>query len=719
VAKNQKPFYMRPSLLLLIGLLALASCQKKTLSLPADIWGLAMPVTLYGDSTITLLAEDYFNDPGRLASVEGTMGVQAVLSADRKNISLTVRGEAPFWAQLHVAMSDGVRYAIPLRGWRSNRAPEAAAQPRLETVNFLGDSLRLRLHNGVVGCLAFWENTPVPIALYRDQAIVHLPALSRKVRRSTLRIYGWGTGAPSNDVLVPLEYGSAIQNPERLDRNDYEAQIMYFPFVDRFHNGNPGNDRPIQHPGIGPKQNFQGGDLAGITQKIRDGYFKKFRINCLWLSPITQNPEGPYQEFVDPQRWYTGYHGYWPISSSKVDHRFGSEEELRELVRVAHENDINVILDFVAHHVHVEHPMAKKYPSTVFDLPDGRKNIRLWDGETRTTTWFDTFIPTLDLSKEEVIAAQSDSALFWVKKFGLDGYRHDAAKHIPNAFWRTMTQKLKREVMLPENRKLYQIGETYGGDSLIASFLGNGLMECQFDFNLFFTARDAFADKGNANMRSVADALRNSLHWYGHHSTMGYITGNHDQPRFMAYAGKGLGADENDREAGWSREIGIVDPEGGFAKQQCMLAFIFSLPGVPVLYYGDEIGMTGANDPDNRRMMRFDGLNERELATRQLTEKLAALRASNMPLIYGDTELLLAGDTQLAFARSYLGRSTIVVFNDGDAPATVSVPLGKHLSGTYRVALSRSGEAEGQQISAADGRLELSLPSHGFAILTR
>ncbi len=710
---------MRFPLLLLVGLLAVTACQKKTLSLPNDILGLAMPVKLYGDSTVALLTDDYFNDPSRLASVEATAGVRAALSADKKTISLTVSGEAPFWAQLDVAMSDGTRYGIPLRGWRQNQAPTAAGQPRLETVDFRGDSLRLRLHHGVVGCIAFWENTPLPIDLYRDQAVVHLPALARQVRRSALRIYGWGDGGPSNDVLVPLHFGAAISNPKLLDRNDYEAQIMYFPFVDRFNNGNPANDKPIRHPDIGPKQNFQGGDLAGISQKIRDGYFKKFHVNCIWLSPITQNPEGPYQEFVDPQRWYTGYHGYWPISSSQVDHRFGSDEELRELVRLAHENDMNVILDFVAHHVHIEHPMAKKYPVTVFDLPDGRKNIRLWDGETRTTTWFDTFIPTLDLSKEEVIAAQSDSALFWVKKFGLDGYRHDAAKHIPNAFWRTMTQKLKREVMLPENRKLYQIGETYGGDSLIASFLGNGLMECQFDFNLFFTARDAFADKGSANMRSVADALRNSLHWYGHHSTMGYITGNHDQPRFMAYASKALGADENDREAGWGREIGIVDAAGGFAKQQCMLAFIFSLPGVPVLYYGDEIGMTGANDPDNRRMMRFDGLGELELATRALTEKLTALRASDMALLYGDTELLLAEDTRLAFARSYLGRTTLVVFNDSDAAATVSVPVGKHLAGSYRVALSRTGELEGREVSSAEGRLSLSLPPYGFAILTR
>lgn len=709
---------MRNIFFSLFCLAALSACQKKSLP-QSDILGLAMPVTLYGDSTVNLLTADYFIDPSRLASVEGLMGVSASLSPDKKVIALKVSGQVPFWAQFYANMADGKRYAIPLRGWRQNQAPALEGQPRLQTIEFQGDSLRLRLINGVAGCLAFWENTAIPIALYRDQAIVHLPKLAQKFRRSTLRIYGWGPQGASNDVLVPLEYGVAIQNTRLLDRNDYEAQIMYFPFIDRFNNGNTGNDAPVRDANIGVKQNFQGGDLAGITQKIRDGYFKKFNINCIWLSPITQNPEGAYQEFVAPQRWYTGYHGYWPITSSTVDHRFGTDDELHELVRVAHENGMNIILDFVAHHVHQEHPMAKKYACTPLDLPDGRKNIRLWDGETRTTTWFDTFIPTLDLSKEDVIDAQSDSALFWVKKFGLDGYRHDAAKHIPNVFWRTMTQKLKTEVMIPENRRLYQIGETYGSDSLIASFMGNGLMECQFDFNLFFTARDAFADKGSANMRSVADALRNSLHWYGHHSTMGYITGNHDQPRFMAYAGKGLGADENDREAGWNRDIAIIDPSGGFYKMQSHLAFIFTLPGVPVLYYGDEIGMVGANDPDNRRMMRFDGLNNNELALRGLTERLTALRSGNMALIYGDTELLLSTDSQLAYARTYLGQKVIVVFNDADVDAQVSVPLGKHLLNDYRLALGQGAQAVGETISPQGNALKLTLFPHSFMILVR
>ena len=101
----------------------------------------------------------------------------------------------------------------------------------------------------------------------------------------------------------------------------------------------------------------------------------------------------------------------------------------------AHKRDINIILDYVANHVHKEHPLYQKHPdwATNLYLPDGTLNTEKWD-EHRLTTWFDTFMPTLDLERPEIYEPMTDSALFWVTEYKFDGFRHDATKHIPDVF---------------------------------------------------------------------------------------------------------------------------------------------------------------------------------------------------------------------------------------------------------------------------------------------
>ena len=156
------------------------------------------------------------------------------------------------------------------------------------------------------------------------------------------------------------------------------------------------------------------------------------------------------------------------------------------MITTAHENNKNVLLDYVANHVHLEHPVYQQHPEWATDLylPDSTLNTEKWD-EYRLTTWFDTHLPTLDLENPLVYEAMSDSALYWFENFEIDGFRHDATKHIPEVFWRTLTRKLKQRVMIPENRSIYQIGETYGNAELIGSYVNSGQMDAQFDFNFF------------------------------------------------------------------------------------------------------------------------------------------------------------------------------------------------------------------------------------------
>ncbi|MCX8491585.1 MAG: alpha-amylase family glycosyl hydrolase [Cyclobacteriaceae bacterium] len=106
---------------------------------------------------------------------------------------------------------------------------------------------------------------------------------------------------------------------------------------------------------------------------------------------------------------------------------FGSKAELEELLNEAHSQNMNVILDYVAHHVSQEHPLVKLKPQwfTPLYLPDGTINTERWDDQ-RLTTWFDVFMPTLDLRKRKVVDPMTDTALFWLEKYELDGFRHDA-----------------------------------------------------------------------------------------------------------------------------------------------------------------------------------------------------------------------------------------------------------------------------------------------------
>jgi cyclomaltodextrinase / maltogenic alpha-amylase / neopullulanase len=581
-------------------------------------------------------------------------------------------------------VADGVEMKDPLSNLTSPNGqrsvmevakPNFKTVPRLFTDKIVGREISVGSETAIDSAFVYWNNKKQPVKNDKKTKVLtfQIPKEAAGFKRSFIRVFAYNTEGVANDVLIPLERENVVKNSAVLDRTDKEAQIMYFVLMDRFNNGSLKNDKPDPNPRVHPMANWQGGDLKGLTQKIKDGYFKALNINSLWISPITKNPDSSYQEFPEPHRYYTGYHGYWPVSSSTIDPHFGTDDDMKEFVETAHKNGINVLLDYVTHHVHQEHPLYKQHPewTTKLDLPDGRKNIRIWDDE-RLTTWFDTFMPTLDLSRPDVIKVNTDSTIFWLKKFDLDGYRHDASKHIPLPFWRNLTKQLKRDFM-SKGKSIYQIGETYGSRELINSYIGSGMMDSQFDFSVYFDSRDAIA-KDNLSFSIVENSLRESFNYFGNHSTMGYITGNHDQPRMISLAGGSLKFNEDDRAAGYARKIDVGDPIG-YKKLQILTALMFSIPGVPVIFYGDEIGMPGAGDPDCRRMMRFDNLNANEMQTKQIAEKLTQLRKNRLSLIYGDTDILLSNDDLLVILRDYFGEVTISVFNKNSKNTGVSFDL--------------------------------------------
>ena len=590
--------------------------------------------------------------------------------------------------------------------------PDIKKLTHLFTEKNKGREFSIGFDNEPAKVFAFWNNQKLAAGINKVNKNLEciIPDAAKAEKRSFIRAFAFNTEGVANDILIPLEFGKIVESTTSLSRTDKEAQIMYFILLDRFKNGSLKNDNPDLNPKIHPMANWQGGDIAGMTEKINDGYLKTLNINSLWISPITKNPDSSYQEYPEPHRWYTGYHGYWPTLSSFIDPHFGTDNDMKTFVDAAHKNGMNILLDYVCHHVHTEHPFFKANPTwiTKLDLPDGRKNIRIWD-EQRLTTWFDTFMPTLDLERPEVIVANTDSTLFWMKKFDLDGFRHDAAKHIPLPFWRYLTKKIKKDV-ISSGKSVYQIGETYGSRELIASYINSGMMDSQFDFPVYFDSREVIAKDG-LSFKIVENTLRESFNYFGYHNTMGYMTGNHDQPRFISLAGGGLKWDESDREAGYQRKIEVGDPIG-YKRLQMMTALMFTIPGVPVIFYGDEIGIPGAGDPDCRRMMRFEGLSDAEKENKMIAEKITTLRAKRLSLIYGDTEILKTSDDTFVFLRDYFGELTVTVFNKSRVASDVNFEVPKRFLNTnLKTNFNGKVTKSGTQIS-------VSLAANSFEILT-
>ena len=155
---------------------------------------------------------------------------------------------------------------------------------------------------------------------------------------------------------------------------------------------------------------------------------------------------------------------------------------------------------------------------------------------------------------------------------------------------------------------------------------------------------------------------------------MGNITGNHDRSRYICLASGDVSQDEDQKLAGWHRDIRVTNPKG-YDYLKMLHALNFTIPGVPCIYYGDEYGQPGANDPDNRRWMQFEGLTKDEQETLEETKFLAHLHNASMPLIYGDYKLLYADKDIIAYSRSYMGETVVVVLNKSQEPRKVDLTL--------------------------------------------
>ncbi|MBI5154196.1 hypothetical protein HZA57_03080 [Candidatus Poribacteria bacterium] len=507
------------------------------------------------------------------------------------------------------------------------------------------------------------------------------------------------------ELTAPFAFKNAPRSPR--------DEIIYSIMVDRFADGDQSLNRPSDNAELHPLANYVGGDWAGVRQKIAEHYFERLGVTTLWISPPNRNTAKVERDAVPPHRLFTSYHGYWPDSWTETNEQFGTMDDLHDLVGDAHLRGIAVLLDFVANHVHEDHPVLKEHPdwAVPLDLPDGRKNIRLFD-EFPFTTWFDTFLPTLDYeNNDEIVEVMAENASWWLKTTGADGFRHDAVKHIPPKFWRALTSRLNQDIVEQQGRAIYQVGETISGRGTITQFVGPDMMNGQFDFPLYFSVENVLA-KGKSEMSKLLEEVQRSQAEYPPSAIMSPLIGNHDVIRFMGYADGDIPDGVDQKEIGFKNPPTVEDP-ASYDRIRLAFAFLLSIPGPPTIYYGDEIGLGGAHDPDNRRPMIWENRDEHQQATFDAVSELTHARQDSVALRRGYVEPLYADPERLVFAR-IAPEETVVVFlarkpKDGSMTLMWPAHWGKPASVTPIVSRRLRSEAR-------DGGIRLDSEDYGFGL---
>lgn len=493
---------------------------------------------------------------------------------------------------------------------------------------------------------------------------------------------------------------------------DFRDGLMYFAFTDRFRDGRPGSGEAA--PDVDARANYAGGDFDGVRAAIEEGYFESLGVRTIWLSPPNANPDAGFAGTGGHR--YTGYHGYWPTAGREVQRRFGDLDALKKLVKAAHARGMRVIIDSVLNHVHTEHPLYQQHKDDGWFYGDGTCTCGGpgcdWN-EHALDCWFTSYLPDVNYANFDALKAMIDDALFWAREVDVDGFRVDAVKHFLHAATRRLRGKLRDELE-HAGPLYYLVGETFDGSrELINGYIGPDLLHAQFDFPVYFAARDALAYE-SIEMRALDDAVAESARVFGD-APMSPFFGNHDVPRFLSMAA-GMVWGDSQKQA-WEAPPGEPASELGYARLRLALTFVTTQPGVPLLYYGDEYGLPGAGDPDNRRVMKWSNYSAWESATLAHAKKLGAARADLEPLKRGRRQTLWVDKSLYVYARVAGSEVVVVALNrEGQARTQeVPVPAGLPLSdGT--VLTDRLG---GPQRTVQGGKLALDLPAYGSALLAK
>lgn len=568
------------------------------------------------------------------------------------------------------------------------------------------------------------DDEPLSAQLSGGRATLSLSGLTGP-RHSLRAVAIDAAGRQSAPLYVPLWLD---QGAADTDRAQWMSGPIYFAFLDRLANGDPGNDR--SEGATLPIGDYQGGDLAGLRNMLP--YLDDLGVKTLWLSNLQDNAAGGWAGDCDET--YAGYHAYWPSAARSIEGHFGDDAELRALIAEAHDRGMRVVMDWVANHVHETHPYAAAHPDWFHAqaiCKDSARGQQNWD-RIPEECWFAPYLPDIDYGQPDAMQAMVDDALWWVKTYGLDGLRVDAVKHMPHSVVWNLEQRVRAEVEhqgLGLGVEFWTVGETFDGADRIAAYIsreGRPQLDGQFDFPLFFAIDSVYA-QGGGSMRDIAGAVTGGETTWGPAALMSSFLGNHDVSRFTTKGTEGgtpaCGEDGVVRAA--------LPPSDPWVYRRMKLGWttIFATSAVPLIYYGDELGLPGYTDPDNRQPLWWitgDEAGETatvaELAARvggepaEVLRHVAALSAARRahPAMgaYGLTEWWL-DDNTWGFVREQDGDQVLIVINRG---AETTLNNGLSFAG-LPTGVAYEDLLTGERFTATGDNLSLRMPAVSSRVL--
>jgi neopullulanase len=480
---------------------------------------------------------------------------------------------------------------------------------------------------------------------------------------------------------------------------------VYLVMPDRFANGNAANDSArgsYLPPDRSKPFGYHGGDLAGLTARLP--YIKDLGFSAVWLTPYYDNDDDG-----------SAYHGYHATDFYSVEEHFGTMAELRTFVDRAHALGLKVVQDQVANHTGDKHPWLKNAPTPTwlngteashldnkFDIPSVVDPNA--DSTVRKATlqgWFGNHLPDINQDDPDVAAYLIQNSLWWIEMTGIDAIRQDTMPYAPRPYWAAWMKALKAQ-----RPTMTVVGEVFHGDPKIVSVFQGGathdgidtLVDSVFDFPLSYPLVEFFSGKRPGTRVAellAADAL------YPNPSMLWPFVGNHDT----------------------SRQLALLN--GDHRAQRLLQTCLFTMRGVPVLFYGDEIGMPGGNDPDNRRDFpggfRGDsrdafaqaGRTSEEQATFENLRGVIALRKGHSALRGQTTKVLVAEARVIVYLREGQDERALVAFNNADVAVPVEVDVAPYFGSDSSLVdvLSRV------RIPVQSGRIRMTIPPRSAFIL--
>jgi glycosidase len=413
---------------------------------------------------------------------------------------------------------------------------------------------------------------------------------------------------------------------------NWQDETIYSIVVDRFNNGDTSNDLDVN---ANDPLTYNGGDIQGIIEEL--DYIHDMGFSAIRLTPLFDNAP-------------KGYHGYWVEDFYKVDEHFGTMKQFQQLVKEAHKRNMKVFIDFVTNNVAETHEWVKD--SSKQDWFHSKTQQEL------ENAWVDG-LPDLNQDNPEVKNYLIDAAKWWINKTDIDGYSLPEINRVPVSFWREFSAEVKKEksdfflVGVPaENREIdWEQYESAGIDSL-------------FDYGHSENLRKVFANT-NTSFQSLKTNQETRL------STTFF---------------------DNEFTTRFTKDI-VDERQFPGSRWKTALTYLYTTPGVPVVYYGTEIALNGGDTPDNRKLMSFR--SEKELM--EYITKLGELRSKLPSLTRGTMEMLYDKEGMAVYKRKYQGETSIIAINNTRESQKVTLTSdqlegGKELRGLLAGDMVRSHE---------------------------